>query len=58
MSVGLADDQADLQRLCRCSVNEWLTIGPVVFGRLFVKDADGLWQEQNLCNNSGVEEHG
>jgi len=45
-SVGLPDDQPALQKLCRCSDTEWRTVGPVVFGRLFVKDAGGQWQEK------------
>lgn len=45
-SVGLPDDQEDLQKLCRCSGPEWRKLGLVVFGKLFVKDAGGLWREK------------
>ena len=44
-SVGLPDDQPALQKLCRCSEKEWQQVGPVVFGKLFFKDANGNWQE-------------
>ncbi len=44
-SVGLPDDPPALRQLCRCSEKEWQQVGPVVFGKLLFKDANGLWQE-------------
>src|ERR1039458_6280080 len=44
---GLADDQEALQKLCRCTDAEWRTVGPVVFGKLLVKDTGGRWRQNH-----------
>lgn len=48
---GLRNDDEFLRRICRCSAEDWQTIGPIIFdnnGKFFRQDesGDGLWKQK------------
>ena len=44
--VGIEDDQDAMMRICGTDKEDWDKHGSTVFGKLFILDGNGLWQQK------------
>ncbi len=44
--AGLPPDSDYLRRVCHADKDDWPSVEPVVFGKLFFQDTHGLWQQK------------
>lgn len=47
---GMEDDDVRLQGICECKDDEWQSIKPVIFGKFFKLDNNGLWQQKRAID--------